>query len=152
MLIKKINIEFKYNLDFQPSYPIYYYMESKEEFKLDFGLRNFINFEKKDNEFHGTMEFELNFNSINYNKYEVLLINAMFEKDLDDFNIQYKYFVKNNENKNGKTNNLPYIIAPIAACIAIISLVLIIRQCRKKNANSNLIADTDGSNANLLPK
>ena len=147
-----VNIEFKYKSDFRPTYLINYYMESKEEFKLDFGFTNFIDFEKKDNKFYGTTKFEFNFNSISYNKYEVLLINAIFEKDLDDFIIEYKYFDKKNESEGGKKNNLPFIIAPISVCVAIISLVIVIRQCRKKNANSNLIADTNGSNANLLPK
>ena len=147
-----VNIEFKYKSDFRPTYLINYYMESKEEFKLDFGFTNFIDFDKKDNKFYGTTKFEFNFNSISYNKYEVLLINAMFEKDLDDFIIEYKYFDKKNESEGGKKNNLPFIIAPISVCVAIISLVIVIRQCRKKNANSNLIADTNGSNANLLPK
>ena len=65
-----------------------------------------------------------------------------------DFKIQYEYL----ETKSGSSKILLYVLTPLAAVVALINLIIIIRQCRKKNANSNAIADTSDSNANLLPK
>ena len=143
-----VNIEFISNSGYEPNYSIYYYMGTKEEYELEQENKNYVKFEKEDKKFSGTIKYEFNFDDINKKNLKFLLINANFESDLDDFKIQYEYL----ETKSGSSKILLYVLTPLAAVVALISLIIIIRQCRKKNANSNAIADTSDSNANLLPK
>ena len=143
-----VNIEFISNSVHGPYNPIYYYMGTKEEFVLEGDNRDYVIYEKKDKKFSGIIEYEFNFDDINKKNLKFLVIKANFDYNLDNFNIKYEYF----EKKTGVSKTLWYVLIPLTALVSLISLIIIIRQCRKKNALSNVITYTSDNNSNLLPK
>ena len=152
---KKVSINI--NLKSVKDYPLFYFLdyfkESNKEFKLDFPYSQTPYFEQKDNEFISTIEIEFSNFEINNYFFEVLLLRVESKYDLEDFNIEYKFIEKKNENKDKTDSNTLHYLQIAARIFFIFSLICYIaRFCCKKKANSNMIADTSVNNENLLPQ
>ena len=141
-----INIKYTSKVKKEPFRYIYYYQESKTEFKFDFQHSTPIFFDQNGNEFNSTVNFDF------YYEFDILLLNISSKFNLDNFNVEYKLVERINNASKGKNNTLMHILIPLGIFAFCGLVAYIIRNYRKNKANSNLIPDNIDIKANLIPE
>ena len=147
-----INIKYKSNIYHSFIDLIDYYTESKYKFKLS-GLPLRLDYNRNGNEYNATSELDFTSQFYPHLNFDVLLLKIVSIYNFDDFNIEYKYVNKvNNTPTEKKSNTWVYIVCPIGAVLAIVSLGTSAKFGCKKKSNSNLIEDNIDADANLMPQ
>ena len=152
-VIVSINIKYKPTKDLYFLPQIYYSTESKSEFKLEYDRPKYPSWRRNGNEYNSTIEFDFTTQFDRYINFDILLLKIVTSDNLNDFRIEYKYVDKvyytPTENKS---NTWIYIVCPIGAVLAIVTIATSAKFGCKKNSNSNLIEDNIDADANLMPQ